>query len=128
MEAMGLTEALEEAVMESSPSEVVGDRFLERAARLSGMRLSDLRKMNEDGSLDRFLSERFFYLSLVAAGACLEGIEAGEVEAVEAGRIAMDSAKVGQKLAGRDIDRKYIVNADVWEHAALMAEDSEDDG
>ena len=117
-----LDAALEAAVREAGPMEVVGDAFLRRAAELSGVGVDVLRRMNEDGTLDRFMSERFWYLSLVALGAVLDGISSGEVSGEVAGRLALDSAKVAQKLAGRDIQKRYIVTADAWEHAALEAE------
>ena len=127
MEAtLSLDEALVRAISEGGPMDAVGDRYLRRASELAGVPVSVLRKMEQDGKLDAFMSERFYYLSLVALGGVLEAIGAGEVDGNDMGRIAIESAKLGQKLAGRDIQKKYIVNADAWEHAALQAQERPD--
>lgn len=119
-----LTEALTQAAQYSSPEEVLAksDSFLQRAADLSGISLEELREMNNDGSLDRFMSERFYLLSLVAINATLEAIESGQIPAESLYRIATESSKIAQKLVGRDIQKKFVVSADLWERAAADVE------
>ena len=122
-----LPDALEKAAEFSDPREVLtrSETFLKRASELSGVSVSELQEMNTDGSLDKFLSERFYFLALVALGATLEAIEDQQIPPESLYRIATESSKMAQKLAGRDIQKKYIVNADIWEHAAADVIDSE---
>lgn len=120
-----LTEALSAAAQTCSPDAVLSrsEEFLQRASELSGISIEELRAMNIDGSLDKFMSERFYFLSLVAIGATLEAIEAGQMPAEALPRIAMDASKLAQRLAGRDVQKKFIINADIWEHAASEVQD-----
>jgi len=125
--ALQLKEIIEDISLNSSSKDILSGnkRWLNLISQQSGIPIIELQEMIRSGVIDNFLSDGFFALSLLAVNHSIEAIQMGEMPVEKLPDIALKSADLGRKLAGRDIKKTMIIDSDMWQKAIETVEKEE---
>ncbi len=117
-----LEEATIVASLKSSPLDLcLKDKWLSHLSELTGLPMEDLKEMVESGEIDKFLSEGFYTLSLIALQSVIDSIQTGEIPPEKVPDVSFKAAETAQKLAGRDVKKHLVLSADMWQREAERA-------
>lgn len=113
-----IEEAISEAIAHDSftglpPAAEGGERC--------GVPLSTIEKLAKEGTLDQWMSNKFFKLAALCADEFEDRVINGEVDPRTLMKAAHDFASLGLKLSGRDVKKVAVLHGDVLEVAARKA-------